>query len=1188
MNGANRLFSARLATFAAAPVLALLAGLGNIFSVSLAFGVDLIFGPIFVFIAVAFLSLPAALAVAGACGAVTWFMWGHPYAGLVFALEAAIVFGLSRRRGKSLLSADILFWVVAGMPITLLYLTQIIALPFESSWLITLKQFINAVFNVLVASLAVLLINIGLGRFSRFYLGRQQIKNILFHSLVALILGAGTLPIIQSSKHDERNTENLLVARLSGLLNHLATDVELSERPADEVLADFVARPRIDSSLAFAILDPFGTVVASNGGPWTDQLRPTSAPMTDGELRFLEPPGNLSFVQALRQGRYQMVQSVNNGEPLTVVVQAPSGPVAAQLAGAAFKLVVLLGVLLLLGILASQILSRVLTAPIWRLSTALNSSTNGIVITDLEGRVEWLNEGFTRISGYGIEDMKGRKLAPVLANAGADEEAVTRIRRALADRRSFEEEVTNRGKDGLPYWVRINCEPLRAENGGITGFIAVETEVTEQRRMSELELFGREALEKLARRGALEEVYRTVLANLESMIRVRCVIELGGPDCEANTYFPPASYLLVGKGSIAALASRPWQVVPVRDSQGLLLGSLRILRLVGGPQTPWEVDVINRACQVISIATERFWSDRKLQETASVFRHVDEGIFLTDPDFVIVVVNAAFSQITGCPIDEAAGCKVESLFPDQGTAFLSQAVLVALDQFGQWQGETALTNKRGDAVELVLKISAIRGERGAVRRYIFLISDITELKTYQRQLESMARYDALTGLPNRVLLGDRLDQAMRQAERNRKRLAVLFLDLDGFKQVNDTLGHESGDQLLRIITHRISEELRDSDTFSRFGGDEFVIVLPELEKQETADDVVRRILAAVARHVLLSGRQVDITASIGLTFYPQKDDLDADQLLRQADQAMYAAKQQGRNGYQYFDTENDKAVREFHESVGQVSAALQNGEFVLFYQPKVNMRTGAVIGLEALIRWQHPARGLVAPGEFLPLIEHHALSVRVGEWVLEAALRQMAEWRDQGFEVPVSVNINSFHLRQKPFACRLKDILERYPSVPAGELELEIVETSALEDLETVSELIHECRSLGVVFSLDDFGTGYSSLSYLRRLPVEKLKIDMSFVRDMLRDPNDFAIVQGILGLADSFGLDVIAEGVETPDHSARLMEIGCLYGQGYGIAKPMPGDQVQQWAGQWRENFPDGLQQADSVPAIVGTNAPK
>lgn len=1161
MNGANRLFSSRLTTFAAAPVLALLAGLGNIFSVSLAFGVDLIFGPIFVFIAVAFLSLPAALAVAGVCGGVTWFMWGHPYAGLVFALEAAFVFGLSRRRGKSLLSADILFWVVAGMPITLLYLTQIIALPFESSWLITLKQFINAVFNVLVASLAVLLINIGLGRFSRFYLGRQQIKNILFHSLVALILGAGTLPIIQSSKHDERNTENLLVARLSGLLNHLATDVELSERPADEVLADFVARPRIDSSLAFAILDPFGTVVASKGGPWTDRLRPTSAPMKDGELRFLEPPGNLSFVQALRQGRYQMVQSVNNGEPLTVVVQAPSGPVAAQLAGAAFKLVVLLGVLLLLGILASQILSRVLTAPIWRLSTALNSSTNGIVITDLEGRVEWLNEGFTRISGYGIEDMKGRKLAPVLANAGADEEAVTRIRRALADRRSFEEEVTNRGKDGLPYWVRINCEPLRAENGGITGFIAVETEVTEQRRMSELELFGREALEKLARRGALEEVYRTVLANLESMIRVRCVIELGGPDCEANTYFPPASYLLVGKGSIAALASRPWQVVPVRDSQGLRLRSLRILRLVGGPQTPWEVDVINRACQVISIATERFWSDRKLQETASVFRHVDEGIFLTDPDFVIVDVNAAFSQITGCPIDEAAGCKVESLFPDQGTAFLSQAVLVALDQFGQWQGETALTNKRGDAVELVLKISAIRGERGAVRRYIFLISDITELKTYQRQLESMARYDALTGLPNRVLLGDRLDQAMRQAERNRKRLAVLFLDLDGFKQVNDTLGHESGDQLLQIITHRISEELRDSDTFSRFGGDEFVIVLPELEKQETADDVVRRILAAVARHVLLSGRQVDITASIGLTFYPQKDDLDADQLLRQADQAMYAAKQQGRNGYQYFDTENDKAVREFHESVGQVSAALQNGEFVLFYQPKVNMRTGAVIGLEALIRWQHPARGLVAPGEFLPLIEHHALSVSVGEWVLDAALRQMAEWRDQGFEVPVSVNINSFHLRQKHFACRLKDILERYPSVPAGELELEIVETSALEDLETVSELIHECRSLGVVFSLDDFGTGYSSLSYLRRLPVEKLKIDMSFVRDMLRDPNDFAIVQGILGLADSFGLDVIAEGVETLDHSARLMEIGCLYGQGYGIAKPMPGEAIPGWA---------------------------
>jgi len=431
----------------------------------------------------------------------------------------------------------------------------------------------------------------------------------------------------------------------------------------------------------------------------------------------------------------------------------------------------------------------------------------------------------------------------------------------------------------------------------------------------------------------------------------------------------------------------------------------------------------------------------------------------------------------------------------------------------------------------------------------------------------MAKYDALTELPNRVLLGDRLTQAMRLAERNNERLALLFIDLDGFKQVNDTLGHGVGDDLLKKITWRVSQELRGSDTFSRFGGDEFVVVLPELGKTERAENVVSRILLAIAEKVTLAEQEIFITASIGLTFYPQSETLDADQLLRQADQAMYVAKQKGRNRFQYFDTENDKAVRSLHEDQTRIQLGLNRNEFVLFYQPQVNLKSGEVVGAEALIRWQHPERGLVAPNDFLPLIEHHPLSVDLGEWVLNSALSQMTEWRRQGVLIPVSVNINSLHLRQLDFVERLEAILSLYPSIPNGQIELEIVETSSLENLEIVSETINACRQLGVVWSLDDFGTGYSSLSYLRRLPVEKLKIDMSFVRDMLVDPNDFAIVQGILGLAKSFGLAVIAEGVETPEHSEQLVKLGCDFGQGYGIARPMPAAAMPDWIRQWNES---------------------
>jgi EAL domain-containing protein (putative c-di-GMP-specific phosphodiesterase class I) len=310
---------------------------------------------------------------------------------------------------------------------------------------------------------------------------------------------------------------------------------------------------------------------------------------------------------------------------------------------------------------------------------------------------------------------------------------------------------------------------------------------------------------------------------------------------------------------------------------------------------------------------------------------------------------------------------------------------------------------------------------------------------------------------------------------------------------------------------------------------------------------------------------LQVSGSIGVTFYPQQGEVDADQLLRQADQAMYQAKLAGKNRYHVFDAEMDRSVRGHHEGLESIRLALYAREFELHYQPKVNMRTGAVVGVEALIRWRHPTRGLVAPGVFLPVIEDHPLAVEVGEWVIDTALTQVEAWKRTGLQLPVSVNIGARQLQQSDFIARLRVLLNKHPAVQPGDLELEVLETSALEDLHHVSKVMDECRELGVNFALDDFGTGYSSLTYLKRLPVAELKIDQSFVRDMLLDPDDLAILEGTIGLANAFGRTVIAEGVEAVEHGTMLLRMGCELAQGYVIAKPMVPEELPLWISNWR-----------------------
>ncbi|WP_185817640.1 bifunctional diguanylate cyclase/phosphodiesterase [Shewanella atlantica] len=557
-------------------------------------------------------------------------------------------------------------------------------------------------------------------------------------------------------------------------------------------------------------------------------------------------------------------------------------------------------------------------------------------------------------------------------------------------------------------------------------------------------------------------------------------------------------------------------------------------------------------------------SEEELKLAARVFTYAREGITITDTSGVIIDVNDAFSAITGYTRDEVIGGNPRLLQSGRHLPEFYKEMWATLQEKGHWTGEIWNKRKNGEVYPEILTISAVLDDASVVQHYVALFNDITAIKEHQGQLERIAHYDMLTHLPNRTLLADRLTQSMRHCRRQNSLLAVAFLDLDGFKEVNDTYGHVVGDELLIVVSSRMKEALRSVDTLARIGGDEFVAVMEDIETVEDCEPMLERLLQAASEPVLVGGVRLEVSASIGVTIYPQ-DGVDADQLMRHADQAMYVAKQEGKNRYRLFDSAHNAAMVNQHERLDRIRKALDQNEFLLHYQPKVNMRTGKVIGAEALIRWQSPECGLVGPNEFLPAIESHILSIEVGEWVIGTALCQISAWKKLGLDIPVSVNISALQLQSEDFATRLAELLAAFPEVAPSSLELEVLETSAIGDVLQVSETMLACIELGVNFALDDFGTGYSSLSHLRRLPASLIKIDQTFVRDMLADPDDLAIVESVVVLSKSFKRGVIAEGVESIEHGIALLQLGCELAQGYGIARPMIARDIPTWAADWQ-----------------------
>ena len=571
---------------------------------------------------------------------------------------------------------------------------------------------------------------------------------------------------------------------------------------------------------------------------------------------------------------------------------------------------------------------------------------------------------------------------------------------------------------------------------------------------------------------------------------------------------------------------------------------------------------------------ERHAADERRRLSARLFQHLHEGLLITDAEHRVLDINPMFSRITGYTREEIIGTLsplMRPMAPDSPAARQQAQMLAALRSKGSWRGELVERRRDGETCTLHVVISAVRGHSDETRFYAVALEDVTAARLQRDQLERQAHCDDLTGLANRSRLAQMLRSAMVSAERESYLLTVCYLDLDHFKPVNDRFGHEAGDRLLVELAARLRRSLRHwasgDDAVARLGGDEFVLLLRTATLQE-ARHAVERVLRSVCQPYALGPGigPVVVTASIGATVYPSdRADADADTLLRHADHAMYGAKQAGRNGYLFFDAENDRRTAEHFEALGRVQDALEADQFVLYYQPKVDMRAGKVMGMEALLRWRHPTHGVIAPAQFLPLIEHTGLSVRLGEWVLQQGIAQLAQWQREGLDINVSINVSARHLQEPNFGARLAALLEQQGTPVADRLTIEVLETAALADVDYTCALMQQCRALGVRFALDDFGTGYSTFTYLKRLPLDVLKIDRSFVHNMLADPQDMAIVEGVIGLSQTFGCTVVAEGVESSEQAQRLITLGCDIGQGNGIARAMPVDEVHAWALGWR-----------------------
>lgn len=582
--------------------------------------------------------------------------------------------------------------------------------------------------------------------------------------------------------------------------------------------------------------------------------------------------------------------------------------------------------------------------------------------------------------------------------------------------------------------------------------------------------------------------------------------------------------------------------------------------------------------------TKRKEMENNLRLSATVFENTTEGVIITDADENIISTNKAVFDITGYENYEIIQKPISIIKSERHDDEFYRDIQKTVSKTGSWQGEIWNKRKNGEIYPQWLNISVVKNANKEISNYVWVFSDISAIKESQQKLDHLAHHDPLTGLPNRLLLDVRMTQSLSRARRNKSKIAVMFLDLDHFKNVNDTLGHPVGDLLLQEVSRRLSDCVREEDTVCRQGGDEFIVILEELHDSHFASDVAQKIIISLAQKYNLQGHDVFVTCSIGISLYPD-DSEDMTTLFKNADSALYKAKEQGRNTYQYYTDElTNKAMQRMHME-NDLRNAIKRNELVVYYQPQVDLYSGQVIGIEALVRWQHPENGLMLPDDFIPLAEETGHIFQIGEFVLRSACKFLKSWIDKGLsKIKMSVNISAVEFNQKNFLRTITNILNE-TGLEGEYLELELTERTAMKDAQNTINIMRELRKIGVSFSIDDFGTGYSSLSYLKKFPISKIKIDKSFISNITTDSEDAAISQAVISMSHSMHLKTVAEGVETLEQQEFLRSHQCDEIQGHHFSYPLPEAKMEELLSSGSEIDIAKLQKKEKVLLIVDDN---
>lgn len=776
--------------------------------------------------------------------------------------------------------------------------------------------------------------------------------------------------------------------------------------------------------------------------------------------------------------------------------------------------------------------------------------------TDRRGRLVLMSRSASDLSGYPPARLLHRKV--MMFVAGKEE------RRQLIQ--SFRKTGQLSGliahircADGELRWVSINAQVYLDDDGRPAGMEGTVRDVDEVKR-AENRLLGSERryrrLVELSPNGiVVHREGRILYANQEAahLLGIPDPAEMRGR--QVLSFIHPDSLALVE--SRIAMMNDGWASLPPAEvKMSRRDGEVRVVELRTGT-TEYQGGLATQS--VIIDVTGRKEAERQLRLAATVFDIASEAILISGADNRILAINEAFTEITGYSTDEVIGKNPSMLSSGRHDQAFYDALWRSLEGTGRWQGEVWNRRKNGEVYPEWLSIAVVRNTAGEPQHYVAIFTDITQRKRDEARIRYQANYDALTGLPNRNLFMDRLWQTVAVARREKTNAGLMFVDLDRFKMVNDTLGHTAGDALLIEAARRLRSVVREEDTVARLGGDEFTVILHNMDQELDASVVADKIVQALFSPFSIDGTDVHVSGSIGVTVYP-RDGETADELLRNSDAAMYRAKERGRNCYHFYTPEiQERAIGRLHME-NALHAALENGEFEVFYQPKVDIADGGVRGAEALIRWRHPEQGLVSPAAFIPIAEDSGLIVPIGEWVLRDVCRQIKEWDQDGVAMPVvAVNVSLRQFREQDIPALVERVTAETGLDPRR-LEIEITESLFADEVEKTVAVLRRLKALGVSLAVDDFGTGYSSLAYLRRFPIDVLKIDKSFVDGVTNDPDDAAIAEAIVAMAHRLNLHVVAEGVETQDQLGQLHEMTCDIAQGYLIGRPMPEPECRAW----------------------------